>query len=110
MPLTALTTEGWLALTDPADKIAFLRAPLSARKVRLFGCHCCRRFWDALPPEGRDALTVAERFADELATEVERQEALQRFVESRGGHIRHYIYSRPRYTVALPNDPITDAL
>lgn len=77
-------TEGdWLASADPEDiyrpnpsiqperMLQFLRVHRRAdktkhgrRKLRLFACGCCRRFWPSLSEESREALDIAERFAD----------------------------------------------
>src|SRR5262245_10752837 len=54
-----------------------LRGRASERRLRLFVCACCRRLWDALPPEGRAAVAVAERLADGLASEAERSAAYE---------------------------------
>jgi hypothetical protein len=43
------------------------------RKLRLFGCACCRRMWPLLNRKKlRHAIEVAERFADGLASDEER--------------------------------------
>ena len=45
----------------------------SERKLRLFGCACCRRMWPMLNRKKlRHAIEVAERFADRLASDDER--------------------------------------
>ncbi len=45
------------------------RTKIGRRKLRLFGCGCCRCFWDHLPDdEHRRAVEVAELFADGHAT------------------------------------------
>jgi hypothetical protein len=105
MPQTTLLTSAqWLALTDPADKVAFLRPPVSERKLRLFGCYCCRRIWDSLSPEGHEALTVAERFAEGLASDDERQAAFRRLIETSGGYIGPHPVGRPWQTASLATD------
>src|SRR5262245_51206221 len=65
----AMTEQEWLAGAIPAAMVSFLRQRrASERKLRLFGCACCRRVWHLLPNEAsRKAVDVAERFADGLA-------------------------------------------
>jgi hypothetical protein len=56
-------------------------ARLTNRQARLFACACCRLFWDQLThPHYRDAVEVAERFADGRADENEVRLALDRAV------------------------------
>ncbi|MCA9045813.1 MAG: hypothetical protein KDA69_15910 [Planctomycetaceae bacterium] len=78
-----MTEVEWLASTDPEEikrpnpcikpdqMLQFLRAfrrvdktKLGRRKLRLFACACCRRFWSSLSEESREALDIAERYAD----------------------------------------------
>jgi hypothetical protein len=48
------------------------RTKAGRRKLRLFACGCCRVAWDVLPDDRlREAVRVAERFADGLATKEE---------------------------------------
>lgn len=76
-------TEGeWLAGTDPAPMLAFLRGRASDRKLRLFAVACCRRIWHLLVAEVevwhrdeaafwhrcQEAVLLAEQFADGKAT------------------------------------------
>jgi hypothetical protein len=78
-----VTEAGWLECRDPGPMLtALFGCPpdeddaypgtdptipgfASMRKLRLFGCACCRRVWDRLPsPDGRTAVELAERYAD----------------------------------------------
>jgi hypothetical protein len=52
---------------DPERMLAFVRGTdkLSERKLRLFGCACCRRVWHVIGDDrSRTAVEVTERFAD----------------------------------------------
>ncbi len=66
----------WSACADPTVMLDYLRGRVSDRKLRLFAVACCRHIWDLLPDErSRDAVDVAERYADGLANERERARA-----------------------------------
>jgi hypothetical protein len=63
----------WLNSDDAASMLSLLYDanfrskrldPQIIRKMRLFGCGCCRELWDALPPAGRNSIEVAEGVAD----------------------------------------------
>jgi hypothetical protein len=65
-----MTEQEWLTSTDPTPMLRFLQEQqVSERKMRLLACACCRLIWEHLPdPRSRQAVDVAERFADGRAT------------------------------------------
>jgi hypothetical protein len=68
-----MTEAEWLECTDPTPMLEFLWDKVSDRKLRLFGCGCCRRIWHLIVhPVSRKAVEVAEQFADGLASDDER--------------------------------------
>jgi hypothetical protein len=71
-----VSEQEWLACTDPQKMLELLRGKASGRKLRLFACACCRHIWPLLAdPRSRHAVDLAERYADGLATEEERDRA-----------------------------------
>ena len=71
-----MTEQEWLACTNPDQMLDFLREKASVRKLRLFGCACCRRIWPLLTDDrSRQGVEIAERFADGLITELDREKA-----------------------------------
>jgi hypothetical protein len=70
-----MTESEWNACANPEPMLTFLRAHNSGRKRRLFAVACCRRVEQWMPPDSRTAVEVAERYADGLASESEREAA-----------------------------------
>jgi hypothetical protein len=73
-----MTPHDWLTGTDPGLMIAFLSkrgfgGRVSERSLTLFACACCRGLGPLIPTEPCwEAVEVAERYVDGLATDQER--------------------------------------
>ncbi len=59
-----MNERDWLACGDPHAMISFLEGKVNDRKLRLFACACCRRYWMFLDNNARKAVEMAERIAD----------------------------------------------
>src|SRR5579885_81380 len=59
-----MTEWEWLNCDDPRPLVRWLDARADDRKVRLFGCHCCRRLWRALDEGRRRAVRASEWYAE----------------------------------------------
>jgi hypothetical protein len=67
-----MTEAEWVRGTDVGAMLEFLEGKASGRKYRLLACACCRLDWHALSdPRSRQAVEMAERVADGLATQAE---------------------------------------
>lgn len=78
-----MTEPEWLACTNPDVMLDHLEKQTSERKLRLYGCACCRRIAHLLPDErSRAALDVAERFADGAAGREELSTAHKQAVDA----------------------------
>ena len=56
-----MTKQQWIDSTDPVRMLLFLQRKASNRKLRLFGCACCRRIWELLPDQSnRDLVAGVE--------------------------------------------------
>ena len=63
-----MTEADWLAWDGPQRMLAFVRSRISDRKLRLYFCAGCRFVWHLLVvSQSREAVEVAERFADGAA-------------------------------------------
>jgi hypothetical protein len=64
-----MTEPDWLACTTPWTMLEYVRTGADDRRLRLFACACCRGLWHLLIDErSREAVAVAELYADEMAT------------------------------------------
>ena len=46
--------QEWLQCTEPKSMLVFAGGKSSERKLRLFGCGCCRRIWQLLDDSRSD--------------------------------------------------------
>lgn len=68
-----MTEAEWLACDDTQMMVDFLRGKTSDRKFRLLACANCRLLWRWISDKrSQEAVIVAERLADGLASEEER--------------------------------------
>ena len=71
-----MTEAVWQTCEDPKPMLDYIQARASPRKLRLFLVACARLVWDFIPvDEARQAVEVAERYADGLASEDDRDRA-----------------------------------
>jgi hypothetical protein len=86
-----MTEAEWLTATESLPMLQFLQesGKVSERKLRLFACACVRRVWHLLRDErSREALEVAERFADGRANRHELNEAYQAGEDAGNAEVR----------------------
>jgi hypothetical protein len=70
-----MTEDEWLHTKSPSARLRFVARHGSDRKLRLFACACARRFFPLLAPPARQAVEVAEQFADGLVGDRQRAAA-----------------------------------
>jgi hypothetical protein len=71
-----MTQQEWLECEEPIPMLDFLGDEASERKLRLFACLCCRQSWRRFSDErSRQAVEVAERYADSQVSSQEREAA-----------------------------------
>jgi hypothetical protein len=103
-----MTEQEWLTCADPLNMLAFLKTGVltlvddppasmareafrhfvlgrvARRRRMLFACGCCRRIWDVLKDDrSRQAIEVAERSADGLASDDELAKAQSNALQAR---------------------------
>ncbi len=97
--------RGWLTGDDPKPMLEFLRGRASDRKFRLFQVACCRRAWPRLPNAScREAVLVAERYADGQARDRERRVIRNQVARLR---VRPGIAVNARHAVFVANEKTT---
>jgi hypothetical protein len=73
-----MTESEWLACTNNWHLRRSIRERISDRKTKLFEVACCRRIWNLITHEAsRNAVEMAERFADGVADVAELERAFQ---------------------------------
>jgi hypothetical protein len=73
-----MTEVEWLGCDEPSKMLWFLRERVTSRKARLLMAACCRRGWSLFVDDRcRNAVEIAERFAEGLAKDEERNSAWQ---------------------------------
>jgi hypothetical protein len=98
----------WLKSRDPrllyahARRVAMPVYKSGRRRLRLYACACCRRVWHLLAEEGRAAVEVAERFADDRANLAELRQAN---AAARQAHAELRQGRQAKGLEALPADP-----
>jgi hypothetical protein len=93
----------WLGCVDPAGMLDYLGNQASDRKVRLFACACVRLKWRQLIYAApRDAVDLAERFAEGQATleEVEQMRQQADMAAMNAPEFDRYIYLASAVTLA----------
>jgi hypothetical protein len=108
-----MTEADWNSCTEPRRMLEALResGEASERKLRLFTAACCRRIWHRLRDvRSREAVEVAERFADGLASGPELEEASTQAAPAySNGPLTDYA-GRVAAWVACSEDPALAAL
>lgn len=92
-----MTGAEWQECEEPDRLMNYFSANPSRRKFRLFTVACCRRIWQvrtARPTASqRTAVDLAERLAEGLATDEDRQRALQAARTQSSTHGIHALYT-----------------
>jgi hypothetical protein len=72
------TDATWASCSLPEYMLRFLHNKASDRKLRLFGCGCCRQIWNLIPKgAARAAVEASEAYADKKIRRKELSAALE---------------------------------
>lgn len=126
-----MTEQEWLTSDDPRRMIELMQVgdlwkrrretvgygnchPITDRQLRLFACACCRQVWPHLTyPGSRQAVEVAERYADGLATDEEltiAQDNVSELLTDPPGSPQRYTELMARAVLMGPLNAIRDVL
>ena len=97
-----MTEPEWLAADSPVRLFRHVRSRLSARKLKLLACGCCRLLDPLLSDAQRDTLAVVERHADGFTT----NDDYQRAVDDFGRGVMDTLFQPP----ADPDDPTPEQI
>jgi hypothetical protein len=105
----AMSEHDWMKSTNPGRLLSFLHTHLSARRRRLFACACCRTARALLDDKPTwEAVLLAERFADGLATARElddaREAVNQLYADTYERVPRHAIRATIRCSITAAKD------
>jgi hypothetical protein len=82
VPTKSFSERDWLESTDPQAMLLGLPPTVSARSLRLFALACCQRVEASLTHQlSRQALLLADRYSDGLATDEDMKQLARRFCE-----------------------------
>jgi hypothetical protein len=95
-----MTEPEWLACSNPESMLRFLKDKAEDRPFRLFAVACCRRLWQLVTEDVyRNAVDVAERYANGLASEGELRSAYDTAAGAAGDDDANIAFA---ITAALP--------
>jgi hypothetical protein len=96
-----MTEAEWLACDDPTLMTEVVLGRASDRRLRLVACGCCREKWWRFSDQQLELVEAAERYADGILDEAEREDLHQVYVGGGGSASPEF-----RYAGKVP-DPLT---